>query len=249
MSDLRQQVRDHYDAQPLSPEKVQALLLAGRTVAPAGDGAAPEPEENMVPFPRRKSWTAWVGALAACLAISLAGLWWMMRDAGDVSYAALPPRVIEFFTNKEEIVPAPQDKREVKAWLVSNGAPAEMVIPASLQKLESAACQVVDVRGAKAYLSCYWTESGPDRGLPQLMHLLVSRAEDFRDQPQSATAVVREMDGWSFASWAEGDVLYTMAAAAPKEKLQPFLNAGLENSGATRRFISTVVFPTKVSQD
>jgi hypothetical protein len=220
---------------------VRALLLAGRAVAENGDAPPQEEAGNTVPFPRKgRPWTGWLAAIAACVLISLAGVLWLRRDAGEVSYAALPPRVIEFFTNKEEIVPAPQDKDEVKQWLVSKGAPPELEIPAALRKLESAACQVVDVNGGKAYMSCYWTDQRPDRGLPQLVHLLVSRAADFRDQPKPGAPVVREIDGWSFASWAQGDILYTMATAAPKESLQPFLSANDPAPEDAVRFISSV---------
>jgi len=90
--------------------------------------------------------------------------------------------------------------------------------------LENAACPVVDVDGRKAYLSCYWRENTRTRGDHELIHLLVARADDFRDQPESSKPTMRQLDGWSFASWKKGEVVYTLAAAAPPEKLMPFLS-------------------------
>lgn len=223
MSDLRKQVRDHYDAQSLPADKLEAILARGRDAA---SGA-----EKSLPFPQKKSWARFISAVAALIVFALVGVWWTTRDVGEVSYTALAPRVIEFFQTKSELLPPVEDKKELHDWLVSKGAPADFVIPASLQSLESAACQVVDVKGRNAYLSCYWRETRADRGPHELIHLLVARTDDFYDQPKSAAPQVKELDGWSFASWTKGDAIYTLATAAPKEKLMPFLaSAGLLNT-------------------
>ncbi len=214
MSDFRKQVRDHYDAQSLSPEQLEAILARGREAA-AG-------EEKTVEFPaakRKQSWSRYAMAAAAVIALLLGGTWWMKR----VPYSALPPRVIAFFDHPE-LHEAIQDKQALHAWLVEKGAPADFKIPEKLLTLESAACQVVDVKGRKAYLSCYIREKKAD-GSPELIHLLVAHSGDFYDRPEvaKADAKITEIDGWSFASWTEGDAIYTLATAAPKEKLMPFI--------------------------
>lgn len=223
MSDFRRQVRDHYDAQSLSPEKLEAVLARGREAA-AG-------EEKTVEFPaaKKKPWSRYAMAAAAVIALLLGGMWWTKRDVGEVSYAALPPRVIEFFAHEPKLHGAIQDKAELRTWLVAQGAPADLKIPAPLLALPSAACNVVDVKGRNAYLSCYVREKSPE-GRVELIHLLVARSEDFYDQPKSEKAEIKEIDGWSFASWTKGDAIYTLATAAPKEKLMPFIaNAGDPN--------------------
>jgi hypothetical protein len=232
MSDLRKQVRDHYDEQSLPADKLASILAQGRDAA-AG-------KEKTVAFPARKSRARFVAAAAAVVAMVAGGTWWMNRDVGEVSYAALPPRVIELFDNKPDLLPPVQDKVALHQWLVSKGAPADFVIPPSLLPLESAACQVVDVKGRNAYLSCYWRETTPNRGPHELIHLLVARTEDFYDQPKSADPAIRELDGWSFASWTKGDSIYTLATAAPREKLTPFLSA-VEAEGGKRRHLSGVM--------
>jgi hypothetical protein len=42
------------------------------------------------------------------------------------------------------------------------------------------------------------------------------------------------MEGWSFASWAAGDVIYTMATPAALEKLRPFLVGAPRSRAAIR---------------
>jgi hypothetical protein len=229
MSDFRKQVRDHYDAQSLPPETVEAVLARGRAAAVGED----------MPV-KRTPWGRYLALIAAVAVFSFLGFWWQVKDANAVSYNELAPRVIAFFGSKPELVPAPPTKQQVRDWLLSKGAPPEFEMPAALAGLENAACQVVDVRGRKAYLSCYWREQKPDRGDHELIHLLVARADDFRDQPKSSEPVIRELDGWSFASWKKGDVAYTLATAAPPEKLTPFLSA--TDRLDPRRLISMVEF-------
>lgn len=228
MSDLRKQVRDHYDAQPLSKEKVEALLAAGRISVPADDGAVV----------RGSRWTGWIGAVAAVLVLAVTGTWWMQRDSGVVAFAEVAPRVVEFFGAKPELVKAPQDKSDLKEWLVSKGAPQEFVIPSALIALESAACQVVDVGGKQTYLSCYWRVNKEGRDESDLIHLLIARADDFRGEPTSGKTMTTEVDGWSFASWTKGDVIYTLAAAAPLDKVSPFISVNEAPVGMS--FISSI---------
>ena len=232
MSDFRKQVRDHYDAQSLSPEKAADVLARGRAAA-AGNEVAPPPHGRKIP------WGRYLSLVAALAVFAFVGNWYVKRDLSPVSYNELPPRVIAFFNAKSPLVPAPPTKQEVRDWLLSKGAPPEFEMPSSLAGLENAACQVVDVEGRKAYLSCYWRENTPTRGDHELIHLLVARADDFRDQPTSATPKIRQLDGWSFASWKKGEVAYTLAAAAPPEKLMPFLTR-MQVHGVDGLWISAV---------
>ena len=220
MSDLRSQIRAHYEAHSLPPEKVDAILARGRG---ADADELPELEKKTVSFPTQR-WMRTIMALAAALVLcaGLAMSWWMKAPA-RAEFAALVPRVVTFLENKPALEHAPQDKSELRAWLVAQGAPPEMEIPPALQSLESFACQVIDVQGRKTWLACFWREQRPDRGGHELVHLIVARRQDFHAAPDSAAPQMRELNGWSFASWTKGEIVYTLAAAAPPEKLRPFL--------------------------
>lgn len=209
MPELRQQIRDHYAAQSLPANKVEAILARG--------GAG----ETVVRFPRR--WRTPL-ALAAAVAILAGGAIWWPRADQAVPFAALAPRVIAFFGTPPELPKRSQNPEELRAWLLAQGAPRDFQIPEKLRGLSSLGCQVVDVGGRPAYLACFWREKN-DRGEgTELVHLLVAHREDFRDAPES-TPQMREMNGWSFASWSESDIIYTLATAAPMEKLRPFIGA------------------------
>ena len=222
MPDLRQQIREHYDAKAIPAEKAEIILARGRAAA-AGQELPGESKVASFPAPRARSWRGILSLAAALLVFAGLAGWWAQREMSRAPFAAVAPRIIEFFGSSPELAHAPEDKAALRDWLLARGAPADFHIPASLMPLESFACSVVEVRGRKSYLSCYWRENKPDRGDHDLIHLLVGRRADFRDAPSSAHPERRELDGWSFASWSEGDVVYTIAAAAPPEKLTPFL--------------------------
>ena len=217
MSDLRKQLRDHYDAQSLPADKAEAILAQGR-VAEKGKGESVS--SKVVEFPR--TWR-WVLVAAASFVLFVAGVLWWPREGRPISYAVVAPRVVQFFGVPPELPKRSQDPAELRAWLVAQGAPKDFQIPAKLQALSGFGCQVVDVQGRPAYLACFWREKKPDVDEGELVHLLVTHRRNFRDAPPGATPQFRELNGWSFAAWSEGDVIYTLAAAAPLEKLRSFV--------------------------
>lgn len=216
MSDLKKQIRVHYNAQKLPPEKVSEILARAR----GGD----EIGKSEVTSPERRNFLRPLLAIAAMVALAITGAVMMKPDTRKASLADLYPTVIGFFQAKSPLVPAPESKEKLREWLLAQGAPPEFEIPEPLQDLENAACQVLDVKGRKAYLSCYWRVQSPDRGDQELIHLLVARTSDFKDIPASDTPQVKELDGWSFASWKDGPVVYTLATATPREKLLPYIS-------------------------
>jgi hypothetical protein len=222
MSNLRDQIRAHYDAKAIPAEKAEAILARGRAAAA---GEEPREGDSVVAFPtaRAQPWRRILALAAAILVFAGFAVWWVAPQTSRVPFAKVAPRVIEFLGSSPELAHAPQDKTALREWLLAHGAPPDFHIPASLMPLESFACSVVNVGGRKTYLSCYWRENTPDRGNHELIHLLVGRRSDFKDAPSSAQPQRRELEGWSFASWSEGDVVYTLATAAPPEKLTPFL--------------------------
>jgi len=217
MPNLRQQIREYFDARTLPAQRVEEILRAGRE--PDGGGG----ERKVVMFPR---WPRLL-ALAAVLMI-VAGLAFVMIPGrtARVPFAALAPRVIEFFGAAPQLPKISQDRAELRAWLLAHGAPAAFAVPARLAALESYACSVVDVQGRPAYLTCFWRKKNLDGSGGELIHLLAVRRSDFREAPAGAEPQTRELDGWSFASWTEGEVTYTLAAAAPLDQVRAFLAAG-----------------------
>lgn len=223
MSDLRDQLQKHYDAQALPAAKVDSILAEGRAAAADGEKVVALPTRRAVP------WQS-VLAIAASIALMAALAVWWMQGSAKVSYAFLAPRVVEIFGTGPTLPKRSQDPQELRAWLLAQGAPADFQIPAKLRALKSFGCEVVDVHGRPAYLTCFWVEKKPGVDEGSLVHLLVAHRNDFKDAPPSGTPQYRAMDGWSFAAWSEGDVIYTMAEKAPLEQLQKFVAGARQRS-------------------
>ena len=232
MPDLRQQVQKHYEEQGLSAAKVEAILAESRVPVEGG--------EKMVSLEKRRN-TAWriAWAIAAGFVV-MAGLatWWSERG-GRVSYAELAPRVVEFFRHDPELPKKSQNPEELRAWLLAQGAPADFQIPPKLSVLKSFGCQVVDVHGQPAYLTCFW--SGKEQG-SSLVHLLVARRRDFKNVPPSEAPQFQTIGQWSFAAWSSGDVIYTMATAAPLERLKTFVGVAVRHARSSERIAGMTRF-------
>lgn len=217
MSDLREQIQKHYDAQSLPAAKVEAILAEGRTAAAEGEKVVP------LPVRRKQGWQrVWSVAASLLLIVGLA-LWFVPRSS-NVAYASFAPRIVEFFGTPPELPKRSQNPEELRSWLLAQGAPADFQIPEKLRGLKSFGCQVVDVHGKPAYLTCFWAEKKPGVDEGSLVHLLVASRKDFKDPPPVDSPAFRTIGEWSFAAWSDGDVIYTMAAAAPLEQLKKFVS-------------------------
>lgn len=226
MPDLRQQLRQFYEEKSLPEEKAAEILARGREAAMEGPqteepSSAPPAPKAPIQFPRR--YALGIGIAAA---LAIAGFLWLQMRPSQVPFAALPPRIIEFFGGTYEIPEVSQDHAQLRAWSLRQGAPEAFQIPPKMRSLESYGCAVVPVQGKPSYLTCFWTDATKpeaDRGGADLVHLFVTRRSDFSGTPTSPEPQYSERDGWSFATWAEGDVGYTVATMNPVTTLRKFV--------------------------
>lgn len=216
MSDLRQQLQKHYDAKALPEAKVEAILAQGRAEAGSEDKIA-SLSTRRVTF-----WRMLPAMAAAIVLLTVVAIWWV-PGRNRVSYAIFDSRVVEIFGKGPKLPMRSQNPEELRAWLLAQGAPADFQIPAKLRGLKSFGCEVVDMHGRPAYLTCFWSEKKPGVDEGSLVHLLVAHRKDFKDAPPTDAPQYNTMGDWSFAAWSEGDVIYTMAANAPMEKLKEFV--------------------------
>jgi hypothetical protein len=229
MSDLREQLQKHYDAKALPAAKVEALLEQGRAEAGSGD--------KIVSLPKRRVtfWRMLPAMAAAIVLLSVVAIWWV-PGRHRVSYATVDSRIVEIFGKGPTLPKRSQNSEELRAWLLAQGAPADFQIPKKLRGLKSFGCEVVDMHGRPAYLTCFWTEKKPGVDEGSLVHLLVAHRKDFKDAPPTGAPQYNTMADWSFAAWSEGDVIYTMAANAPMEQLKKFIARA--NNGQTDRLLA-----------
>lgn len=219
MSDLRKQIREHYDARSLPPENVEAILAKGRAVA------AGEADSKITPLVPAKArhWRMLAFAASVALFGGIAGLWSYQRSGVD--YANARRVVIGFFAKAHTYSTLSQDPAELRQWALAHGAPAGFQIPAKLQSLPGKACTLLNVDGKPAFLLCFMTVDANGKQDGGMVHLIVARRRDFRNVPRSSTPSDVADGDWNFASWVDGEIIYAVAAPAPPEKVQSYVVA------------------------
>lgn len=217
MSDIRKQIHDHYDARSLPPERVEAILAKGRTVA------ADEAGSKITPMPPPFARTRRILALAAAVALfgGIAGLWLYQRRGVD--YANTRHVVVGFFAREHTYSTVSNDPEVLRKWAIAHGAPAGFQIPPKLRSLPGKACTLLNVDGKTAFLLCFMTVDANGKQDGGVVHLIVARRGDFRNVPRTSTPSDVADGDWNFASWVDGDIIYAVAAPAPPEKVRGYV--------------------------
>jgi hypothetical protein len=238
MADLEDQLRQHYESQQLPDERVRAILAAGRAVAAARA--------------RRTRW--WLAAAAAVvigLAIQGGATRFAREDSAVVAQGIVPQdaaaAVIAHFSQPDYQLGAVSAEHAALAkWLRDQGGPASLAIPRAMSGLPSFGCQVLEARGQKVFLICFFLDVSPAEVAPgsmpvkremvvtapdgtmmkknrPLVHLVVAPRAAFRAAPAPGTRVNLAPTGdWNFQVWSQGDLVYMVAAAAPAGRLAEF---------------------------
>lgn len=234
MSDLERQLREHYQSQQLSAARARAILDAGRRAA--------------VRAQRRR----WLLGLAALLVVGLGLVELARRNKSvDAQPARILPTevaaVVKTFFSQPgyELPRVSAVPGELTAWLRAQGAPASFALPPAFAKLSSFGCRVFDVQGERVYLICFFLDdagsdpaaggmmkkqmvvTAPDGTMMKkdrpLVHLVFAPRAAFREPPRPGALVQLPPSGdWNFRVWAQDDLVYLVAAAAPADRLAKF---------------------------
>jgi hypothetical protein len=233
MSDFQRQLRKHYEEQSLPADRVQAILTAGRKAAG-----------------KRGSRITWFAAAAAVVMIGVIAFG--VRDRNDSSRIdggdGIRPQEVGaavqlFFSQPAyQLTQESSNPSDLTQWLRAQGAPASFTLPRAMAALPSFGCRVLEVRGQRVYLICFFLDvtpaelaaggmiksemvvTAPDGTMMKknrpLVHLVVAPAGTFRDPPQPGTRVRFSGTGeWNFETWSQDGVVYVAAGAIPPERL------------------------------
>jgi hypothetical protein len=220
MSELRKQICDYYGSQSLPPGKVAAIIAKGRAVAGDDSQAQLAPEPPVSRFVHRRS----LLALAASVTV-LAMAWQFSRNSSAVDFGQTRRGLASFFAVSPSFPLLSAQPEELRQWALAHGAPA-FQIPAKLSNLSGEACTTLDIEGKPAFLLCFKTVDASGQQDGGLVHLIVARRADYRNTPESSVPATFTEGRWSFASWAENEIVYTIASTEGPEKVRQFLTAG-----------------------
>jgi hypothetical protein len=233
MADLESNLRRHYEGQQLPEDRARAILAAGRAAAA-----------------RRATRRRWLlGAAAAVIVgagVGVAAMW--RSDRGRITATdAVAAVQAHFATPGYTMASVSANPAELVRWLREHGGPVGVEVPAAMRGLQSFGCQVLEARGQKVFLICFFLESAPvapgEMPLKQemtvtapdgtmmkksrpLAHLVVAPRAAFRDAPAPGARVRMAAGGeWNVEAWARDEWLYLVAASAPAEKVAELARA------------------------
>jgi hypothetical protein len=160
-----------------------------------------------IPHARTRIW--WMMAAASVMLLGLAAGMLIVRHLEKPTFAAFQQELSQVMASFDELQLKTSNLDEVQAYLASQGAPCDLIIPQTLENEPSLGCRVLDWRDRKVTLVCF--RLGDPQG--QVAHLLIMDAHTLRDAPE-AQLTFDELEPYSTASWRQGDQIYLLATAA-----------------------------------
>ncbi|MBL9187055.1 MAG: hypothetical protein JNK23_06235 [Opitutaceae bacterium] len=231
MADLESNLRRHYEGQQLPDERARAILAAGRAAAV-----------------RRTARRRWLMGMAAAVAVGVgaAGVWRSNRGRITAQDAVAAVQA-HFAAPGYTMAAVSADPAELERWVREHGGPERIEVPATMRGLQSFGCQVLEARGEKVFLLCFFIDStpvppgamplkqemvvtAPDGTMMKksrpLVHLVIAARAAFRDAPAPGARVRMAADGeWNLEAWSRGELVYLVAANVPAEKIAELARA------------------------
>lgn len=197
-----------FQSLPVPEEAKRSLVAVSRMETVATRGST------------KRSFWAWTGALAACLAVA-SGLTLLVAP-----YFRATPEITLY---EERSIGAPELLRlahaampldfrgdsvpELRAWLAGRGAPEPTRLPNGMASLTAVGCRVFsDEFGNAISLLCLKKDG-------ELVHLFVAGGKA-RDALAVAEGTWITEDGWNAYCWSESDRTYVLFSKVPREELQ-----------------------------
>jgi hypothetical protein len=153
----------------------------------------------------RRSRTLLVAAAAFVVLSVVAALVWTRTDTGP-RFAQFQSRMVGTVLRQYRMDVATNDMAAVRGHMAKNGAPADYVLTAGLQRVPLAGGGFLRWQGNPVSMVCFYRRQTPQD--TAMIYLFVVRKSALQDAP--ATAQVQKLKGLSAVSWTEGENLYML---------------------------------------
>jgi hypothetical protein len=116
-----------------------------------------------------------------------------------------------------------KDPAQVRAYLTTNRAPSDYVLPHALEQSTLAGCAVKDWQGAKVSMICFYSGRPLPPGETTDLWFFVIDHSSVQGAPASSLPAVTAMDGAAAASWTVGNKTYVLVAEGDEQFLRKYL--------------------------
>jgi hypothetical protein len=127
---------------------------------------------------------------------------------------ALRTYVMDLTTNNPE---------QIRAYLGQNHAPADYVLPASLEKIAVAGCAIESWQGTKVSMICFRTGKPLPPGEPSDLWLFVVDRALVKNAPPAGPPQLARVNQLMTAVWAQGDKLYLLGTEGDEQTIRRYL--------------------------
>jgi hypothetical protein len=184
------------------PADLRSVILTGRKI------------EQFTPQPSLLSWLA---AAAVVAFLCVAGTFKeIAMTTGPLAQTDYEATVLPFLhNNAPDLAMTSPDRAKIMGWLKERNAPMGN-LPAGMTTLPTVGCQKYMVHGHTVSLICFVMASGA------IAHLFVVDQEALTD-PAGNAPEFNQMQGWSTASWSDGQMSYLLATQAGPDALRLLL--------------------------
>jgi len=159
-------------------------------------------------------------ALAAAAAIALligVGLFWF-QPREDRSFAAFQSRVVRNAQRGYVMEITTTDLAQIRRYLATQGAHADYVLPAPLEKLPGDGGAVLRWNNKTVSMVCF------DLGNHNDLYLFVASRADLPDAPSTSQPQFTKIGKLTAASWSTGDRTYVLAGPGDEQFVRGYLS-------------------------
>lgn len=115
------------------------------------------------------------------------------------------------------------DPLEVRGYFAQSQAPADFVLPATLQKASLVGCTIVKWHGKKVSMACYRTGLPLDPGQQNDMWLFIADQSSVKQAPELSAPQFAQVGRMATASWEQDGKVFVLGTTAGEPALRKFL--------------------------
>ncbi len=177
-------------------------------------------QERAILWQRNLTLTA-VAATVVALLI-LATLW--LRPLGsDNTLAIYRDRMVGSALRSYAMDLATDNPAKIRAYLRQSHAPADYVLPASLEKVAVTGCAIESWQGVKVSMICFRTGKSLGPGEQSDLWLFVVDRALVKNAPPAGPPQLAKVDQLITAVWSQGDKLYLLGTEGDEQTIRQLL--------------------------
>jgi hypothetical protein len=176
--------------------------------------------EKIVVWWRQPALTAVAAIVVILLALSAI---WLQLPPPDNTLAIYQSRMVRAALGGYAMDLVTTDPAQIRAYLKQNHAPADYVLPASLEKVALTGCAIQGWQGMKVSMICFRTGKPLAPGEQSDLWLFVIDRTLVKNAPPNGPPQVAQVNQLITATWTRGDKLYLLGTEGDEQTIRQLL--------------------------